>query len=34
MAVEQPTVDFGQTPPTGDPILEKALATIAEKKAA
>jgi carboxyl-terminal processing protease len=34
VAVEQPTVDFGQTPPTGDPILEKALAAIAEKKAA
>jgi carboxyl-terminal processing protease len=34
VAVEQPTVDFGQTPSTGDPILEKALATIAEKKAA
>lgn len=35
VAVEQPTWDFGQTPPTGDPILEKALAgTTAEKKAA
>jgi carboxyl-terminal processing protease len=34
VAVEQPTVDFGQTPPTGDPILEKALSAIAEKKAA
>jgi carboxyl-terminal processing protease len=33
VAVEQPTWDFGQTPPTGDPILEKALAG-AEKKAA
>ena len=34
VAVEQPTVDFGQTPPTGDPILEKALTLGAEKKAA
>jgi carboxyl-terminal processing protease len=34
VAVEQPTVDFGQTPPTGDPILEKALAAVADKKAA
>jgi len=34
VAVEQPSVEFGQTPPAGDPILEKALATIAEKKAA
>ncbi len=34
VAVEQPTVEFGQTPPTGDPILEKALATVPEKKAA
>lgn len=34
VAVEQPSVDFGQTPPTGDPILEKALAASAEKKAA
>lgn len=34
VAVEQPTIDFGQTPPTGDPILEKALTLGAEKKAA
>ena len=34
VAVEQPTWDFGQTPPTDDPILDKALASIAEKKAA
>jgi carboxyl-terminal processing protease len=34
VAVEQPSVDFGQTPAAGDPILEKALSAIAEKKAA
>jgi carboxyl-terminal processing protease len=34
VAVEQPTWDFGQTPPTEDPILDKALASIAEKTAA
>lgn len=34
VAVEQPTIDFGQTPPTGDPILEKALTLVTEKKAA
>lgn len=34
VAVEQPTIEFGQTPPTGDPILEKALASIVDKKAA
>jgi len=34
VAVEQPTLDFGQTPPTGDPILEKALVALTEKKAA
>lgn len=34
IAVEQPSVDFGQTPPTGDAILEKALASMADKKAA
>jgi carboxyl-terminal processing protease len=32
--VEDPEVDFGQTPPTNDPILEKALERISEKKAA
>jgi carboxyl-terminal processing protease len=34
MAVEQPNVEFGQTPPTNDPILEKAIAGVPEKKAA
>jgi hypothetical protein len=34
VAVEQPTVDFGQTPPTNDPILEKAIEGVPEKKAA
>jgi carboxyl-terminal processing protease len=34
LAVEQPTVEFGQTPPTNDPILEKALEGVPEKKAA
>jgi len=34
MAVEQPTVEFGQTPPTSDPILEKAIEGMPEKKAA
>jgi len=34
VAVEQPTWDFGQTPPTEDPILDRALASFAEKKAA
>jgi carboxyl-terminal processing protease len=34
VAVEQPTWDFGQTPPTDDAILDKALASFAEKKAA
>ena len=28
VAVEQPTVDFGQTAPTGDPMLEKAIAIL------
>ena len=34
LAVEQPTVEFGQTPPTNDPILEKAIEGVPEKKAA
>jgi carboxyl-terminal processing protease len=34
VAVEQPTIEFGQTAPAADPILEKALQTLAEKKAA
>jgi carboxyl-terminal processing protease len=34
VAVDQPQVDFGQTPPTTDPILEAALQRIALKKAA
>ena len=32
--VAEPEVDFGQTPPPGDPILEKALERATEKKAA
>jgi carboxyl-terminal processing protease len=32
--VAEPDVDFGQTPPPGDPILEKALERATEKKAA
>lgn len=34
VAVEQPTPDFGQAPPAGDPILEKALAHVADRPAA
>jgi carboxyl-terminal processing protease len=34
VAVEQPTPEFGQTPPAGDPILEKALAHVAARPAA
>lgn len=34
VAVEQPAVDFGQPPPTEDPILDKALASFEEKQAA
>jgi carboxyl-terminal processing protease len=34
VAVDDPEVDFGQPAPTTDPILEKALERIAEKKAA
>jgi C-terminal processing protease CtpA/Prc len=32
--VDEPDVEFGQTPPSGDPILEKALERVAQKKAA
>ena len=34
VAVEEPEVKFGQTPPTGDPILEKAIERLSQKKAA
>jgi len=32
--VEEPDVEFGQTPPPGDPILDKAIERLSEKKAA
>jgi carboxyl-terminal processing protease len=34
VGVEQPSIEFGQTPPAGDPILEKALEADLLKKAA
>jgi carboxyl-terminal processing protease len=34
VAVDEPDVEFGQTPPPGDPVLEKALERLAEKHAA
>jgi carboxyl-terminal processing protease len=34
VAVEQPSVEFGQVPPTGDPILERAIQTLTVKQAA
>jgi carboxyl-terminal processing protease len=34
VAVQEPEVEFGQSPPPGDPILDKALERLAEKKAA
>ena len=34
VAVDEPNVEFGQTPPAGDPILDKALERLAAKKAA
>jgi len=34
VAVDEPLVNFGQLPPTGDPVLEKALERITAKKAA
>src|SRR5207248_228563 len=32
--VDEPDVEFGQTPPTNDPILDKALERLTQKKAA
>jgi hypothetical protein len=32
--VDAPDVEFGSEPPTTDPILDKALQVVAEKKAA
>jgi carboxyl-terminal processing protease len=34
VAVEEPEVEFGQGPPAGDPILDKAIERLSEKKAA
>ncbi len=34
IAVDEPEVEFGQAPPTSDPILDKALETLAGQKAA
>ncbi|MCC7031954.1 MAG: PDZ domain-containing protein [Acidobacteria bacterium] len=34
IAVEQPAIEFGQAPPAGDPLLEKAIESLTEKKAA
>jgi len=34
VAVDEPDVEFGQTAPPGDPVLEKALERLTEKKAA
>jgi carboxyl-terminal processing protease len=34
VVVDEPDVDFGQTPPPGDPVLEKALERFTTKKAA
>jgi carboxyl-terminal processing protease len=34
VAVDEPDVEFGQTPPPGDPVFDKALERLAEKKAA
>ena len=34
VAVEEPDVEFGQPPPPGDPILDKAIERLSEKKAA
>jgi carboxyl-terminal processing protease len=34
VAVDEPDVEFGQTPPPGDPVLDKALERLAEKHAA
>jgi carboxyl-terminal processing protease len=32
--VDEPDVEFGQTPPPGDPVLDKALERLTDKKAA
>jgi len=34
VAIDEPDVEFGQPPPPGDPVLDKALERFAEKKAA
>jgi carboxyl-terminal processing protease len=34
IAVDEPDVEFGSEPPTGDPILDRALQVLADKKAA
>jgi len=34
VAVDEPDVEFGQTPPQGDPVYDKALERLTEKKAA
>jgi carboxyl-terminal processing protease len=34
LTVDEPDVEFGQTPPTGDPILEKAIERLSMKQAA
>ena len=34
VAVDEPDVEFGQTPPPGDPALDKALERVKTKKAA
>jgi carboxyl-terminal processing protease len=34
LAVEQPDVEFGQAPPAGDPVLDKAIERLATKQAA
>ena len=34
VSVDEPDVEFGQAPPPGDPVLDKALERLSEKKAA
>ena len=34
VAVDEPDVEFGQTPPPGDPVFDKALERLTDKKAA
>jgi len=34
VAVDEPDVEFGQPPPPGDPVLDKAIERLSEKKAA